>query len=35
LSGNWWGIIAIALGAMGALLPLLGRAMAARRRAST
>jgi putative oxidoreductase len=31
LSGNWWGIIAIALGVLGAAVPLLGRAAAARR----
>lgn len=35
LSGNWWGIIAAALGVMGAAPPMLGRAVAARRRAST
>jgi len=35
LSGNWWGIIAIVLGVIGAVLPMLGRALAARRRAPT
>ena len=35
LAGNWWGIIAVGLGVIGALPPLLARAVAARRRAST
>jgi putative oxidoreductase len=35
LSGNGWGIVALALGVMGAAPPMLARALAARRRAST
>jgi len=35
LAGTWWGVVALVMGVIGALPPLLARAVATRRRAST